>query len=76
MPDWHERLALKHQRTFPSELPASKDADSCVAFEPHFDPDGKNVDSSKYKESIQGGFDFAKIKALAERIFGAKPKEE
>ncbi len=42
----------------------------------YFDPDGKNVDSSKYKESIQGGFDFAKIKALAERIFGAKPKEE
>ena len=42
----------------------------------YFDPDGKSDGSGKYKESIQGGFDFAKIKALAERIFGAKPKEE
>lgn len=42
----------------------------------YFDPDGKSDGSGKYKESIKGGFDFAKIKALAERIFGAKPKEE
>ena len=42
----------------------------------YFDPDGKADSDGKYQESIQGGFDFAKIKALAERIFGAKPKEE
>ena len=41
-----------------------------------FDPNGENDGTGKFRERIQGGFDFAKIKALTERIFGAKPKEE
>ena len=41
----------------------------------YFDPDGKYTGSGGYKESIiDAPFDFDKIKALAERIFGAKPK--
>lgn len=60
--------------------PGGPDSSYDIKYKPngtmYFDPDGKSVDSSTYKESIQGGFDFAKIKALAERIFGAKPKEE
>ncbi len=40
-----------------------------------FDPDGKYTGSGGYKEKIEDApFDFDKIKALAERIFGAKPK--
>ena len=40
-----------------------------------FDPDGKYAGSGGYKEKIEDApFDFDKIKALAERIFGAKPK--
>ena len=41
----------------------------------HFDPEGKADESGRFKESIGNApFDFEKIKALAERIWAAKPK--
>lgn len=41
-----------------------------------FDPDGKTDRSGRFKESIKNApIDFEKIKALAERIWAAKPEE-
>ena len=41
-----------------------------------FDPEGKSDESGTFKESILNApFDFEKIKALAERIWAAKPEE-
>ena len=41
-----------------------------------FDPEGKADKSGRFKESIKNApIDFEKIKALAERIWAAKPEE-
>ena len=59
--------------------PGGPDAFSDISYNSdgsvQFDPEGKSV-SDDYKEYIENApFDFEKIKALAERIWAAKPEE-